>query len=83
MNNNYIFDKDKIYTIDNAHISTIKVGDTVLHNGEIKTVGRNNIKYISGIGYTLWGDSYTLGHKPVQKVTFHYKDSKGNIHRCA
>jgi hypothetical protein len=50
------------------HISMITVGDTILHNGEVKTVSGHNIKYNSFIGITLFGDSYNLGYKKVIKL---------------
>lgn len=51
-----------------VHISTIVAGDTIMHNGEMKTVSGNNIKFDSFMGTTLFGDSYRLGHKKVTKV---------------
>lgn len=55
------------YEIKPTHISEIKQGDTVMIDGEMRTVGRDNIK--SGfMGLTLFGDSYRLGSQPVQKV---------------
>lgn len=51
--------------ITNKHISEIKTGDTVLHDGELKTVCANNIKRCDLMGITLFGDSYLLGNKPV------------------
>lgn len=51
-----------------VHISTIQSGDTIQHNGEIKTVSGNNIKRCSFMGTTLFGDSYSLGHKLVTKI---------------
>jgi hypothetical protein len=54
------------YETKQVDILDIKVGDTILHDGQMKTVGRENIK--SGfMGRTLFGDSYNLGYK---KVTF-------------
>jgi hypothetical protein len=47
------------YTIEQTSISKIKIGDTILHNGEIKTISGNNIKH----------DSF-MGHKQVQKINF-------------
>ena len=58
-------------TIQNAHISTINIGDTVEHNNEIVTVGKNNIKYSEFMGITLFGDSYKLGNEMVKKVIIH------------
>lgn len=51
-----------------VHISEIRVGDTIEHNGEIKTVSGSNIKKDSFMGRTLFGDSYRLGNKYVNKV---------------
>jgi hypothetical protein len=51
-----------------VHISTIKAGDTIIHNGEVKTVSGNNIKYSSFMGVSLFGDSYHSGHKLVTKI---------------
>lgn len=53
-----------------VHISTIKAGDTVLHNGHEKTVCRNNLTRDSFMGQCLFGDSYRLGRKPVTKVIY-------------
>ncbi len=51
-----------------VHISTIRAGDTVNHDGKVSTVGNDNIKRDSFMGYTLFGDSYAIGTKPVAKV---------------
>jgi putative protein kinase ArgK-like GTPase of G3E family len=52
-----------------THISYIRAGDTVEHNGKIMTVCNSDIK--SGFsGITLFGDSYRLGQTPVKKVVF-------------
>lgn len=58
------------YTIENVNISLIKQGDTVMHDGEMETVDKNSIRKCSFMGLTLFGDSYRLGTKPVQKVIF-------------
>jgi uncharacterized radical SAM superfamily Fe-S cluster-containing enzyme len=55
------------YEIKPTHISDIKQGDTVMINGEMRTVGNNNIKN-GFMGVTLFGDSYRLGREHVQKV---------------
>ena len=60
----------KNHTIKHVHISEIKQGDTILHNGEMKTVSGNNIGGNPFIGKTLFGDSYNIGHKPVSLITF-------------
>lgn len=58
------------YTISQVHISTVKIGDTVEHGGKFMTVGKGDIKTDSFMGTSLFGDSYSLGHKKVKKVTF-------------
>lgn len=59
-----------LYDIEEVHISTIKGGDTVMHNGEMKTVSFNNIKKDSFMGSSIFGDSYKLGRTPVKKIIF-------------
>lgn len=51
-----------------VHISQIAAGDTIFHDGYLRTVSGNNIKKDACMGTTLFGDSYALGTKPVQKV---------------
>lgn len=52
-----------------VHISTIKAGDTIVHNGEITTVCGNNIKYSSWFGCNcLFGYSYKSGRELVIKI---------------
>lgn len=58
------------HTTEKTHISNIRQGDTIFHNGEMKTVSGNNIKRDPFIGTTLFGDSYHSGNKPVEKITF-------------
>ncbi|MBQ7017662.1 MAG: hypothetical protein IJN06_01475 [Bacteroidales bacterium] len=63
------------YTITEVHISRICVGDTILHtDGQIRTVGRNNIKESPFYGRTLFGDCYKLGYQKVKRLT--YKTAK-------
>ena len=52
-----------------VHISAIKAGDTVIHNGHLRTVCANNITRSEFMGLQLFGDSYHLGHKKVTLVT--------------
>lgn len=54
--------------IVDVHISSIKQGDTVLHNGKMRTVSGNNIKRSQSMGKTIFGDSYLLGYKKVKKI---------------
>jgi len=51
-----------------VHISQIKIGDVILHNGFERTVCNKIIKHCNFMGTTLWGDSYNLGYKLVTKV---------------
>lgn len=53
-----------------VNIHDIKPGDTVFHNGQQRTVCRNNIIDGGFMGRTLFGDSYLLGRKPVIKIDF-------------
>jgi hypothetical protein len=55
-------------TFENVHISMIAVGDTVEHEGKLKTVCKNNIKR-GFCGRTLFGDSYHAGYKLVKRVS--------------
>lgn len=56
-------------TTKNVHISTITSGDTINHNGQLRTVTASNIK-TGFMGVTLFGDSYNMGTIPVKKVSF-------------
>jgi hypothetical protein len=58
------------YRVEETHKSNIRVGDTIIHNGEMKTVSGNNLKRSEFMGVTLFGDSYQLGYNPVKKVIF-------------
>lgn len=51
-----------------VHISQIRAGDTIVHNGQLTTVCANNIKTGGFCGTTLFGDSYRSGTKAVDKV---------------
>jgi hypothetical protein len=57
------------YRIIPIHISEIKSGDTIkCRDGVIRTVSFNNIHHDKFCGTTIFGDSYNLGHIPVDKV---------------
>ncbi|MFB1501486.1 hypothetical protein [Thiocapsa sp. N5-Cardenillas] len=56
-----------------VHISQINIGDTVLHDGKIITVGKENIKSCKFMGLSLFGDCYSLGYKKVQKMRIEYR----------
>ena len=53
-----------------VHISTIKIGDTVLHNGELRTVGKESFNRSEFMGVSIFGDCYRLGTKKVTLVKF-------------
>ncbi|MEB0262888.1 hypothetical protein [Mucilaginibacter sp. 10I4] len=63
------------YIIKEVHLSEIRAGDTILHDGEIRTVGKENIKK-GFTGITLFGDPYRLGMIPVKKITFYTYNEK-------
>jgi hypothetical protein len=51
------------------HISEVKTGDTIFHNGKETTVTNKDIK--SGfMGKTIFGDSYNMGRIPVSVITY-------------
>ncbi|MBX8556999.1 hypothetical protein K5D56_25470 [Pseudomonas cichorii] len=54
------------YETVESHIDMIRAGNTVLHNGELRTVCKSDIKRGGFMGTTLFGDSYRLGAMPVQ-----------------
>jgi hypothetical protein len=58
------------YTIENVDISMICAGDTVMRDGIMKTVCKNNLGRDALLGRTLFGDSYHSGHKRVERVVF-------------
>jgi len=68
--------KDKEYLQSNmrsfkmVHISQIKTGDVIERDGKETTVCRHNIKRSEFMGITLFGDSYTLGLRPVKKFNY-------------
>ena len=61
----------KDYIIKEVNISEILAGDTIKHNGIIKTVSQKNI-INKKHGLTIFGDSYNLGYKKVKKVFYPY-----------
>jgi len=57
-------------TTKQVHISNIQQGDTVIHNGEMKTVSGTNIKRDAFMGTSIFGDCYRSGHQQVTLVDF-------------
>jgi hypothetical protein len=63
-----------LYTVKLVPIHTIVVGDTIEHDGHLKTVGRNNIKFNQDSGTSLFGGCYRLGYKKVKlAIIYHAK----------
>lgn len=58
------------FTIVPTHISQIRQGDYIEHQGEVVTVSNQWIKNCPFMGPTLYGDSYNLGTKMVKKVVY-------------
>jgi hypothetical protein len=56
------------YDVVKTHIENIIPGDTIVHEGELKTVCKKNITFSSFMGRSLFGDCYHSGHKPVKKA---------------
>lgn len=56
------------HDVEKIHVSLIRGGDTVFHEGKVKTVCFNDVGYDSFMGHKLFGDSYVLGRKPVQRI---------------
>lgn len=44
-----------------VHKSEVKIGDTVIHRGYLRTVNANTFSKDEFMGLLLWGDSYRLG----------------------
>lgn len=55
------------------HISEVRAGDTVLHNGEVKTLPKEFIKNDPFMGRSIWGDSYRMGNAPVTVIEWRVK----------
>lgn len=53
-----------------VHINDIKPGDTVKHDGEMKTVSKININRGGFMGTSIFGDSYMSGNKMVVRLDY-------------
>ena len=58
------------FIIEPVHKDNIRAGDTILLDGELKTVCNNNIRRGGFCGTTIHGESFKLGLEPVQRVHF-------------
>lgn len=56
------------YEIEEVNIASIKAGDTIEHEGVLRTVCHYDIRDGGFMGRTIFGDCYALGTKPVKKV---------------
>jgi len=55
--------------MENIHISRVRAGDAILHNGVVRTVCVRDIKKDDGfMGMSIFGDSYHSGYKLVTRV---------------
>ena len=59
--------------IEEVHISRIRVGDAIIHEGHMRTICNTVLRRDSFMGITLFGDSYHLGYKLVKRVLFSSK----------
>ena len=55
---------------EKVHISKITVGDTVMHNGQMRTVCRRTFNCNDFVGQMMWGDSYNMGKILVERIIF-------------
>jgi hypothetical protein len=62
-----------------CHINDLRIGDTVLHNGQMITVSKSNLKRGGFCGTTLAGDSYRGGSQQVQRVEFITSQTKSSV----
>lgn len=69
-NNNFITKGQYKFKIEETHINNIQGGDTILLNDVITTVCNNNIKECKFMGKSIFGDTFKLGYKKVQRVIF-------------
>jgi hypothetical protein len=53
---------------EQVHIDNIRGGDTIIHNGKMRTVNKEFISYGGFMGTSVFGDSYCLGNTKVTKV---------------
>lgn len=53
---------------EEVHISSVRVGDAVVHQGKEMTVCAKDIKIDPFFGRMLFGDPYRLGMQPVKRL---------------
>jgi hypothetical protein len=55
---------------EQVHISMIRPGDIVIHQGRDRTISKSNISHDPFMGITIFGDSYHLGLLPVTRLKY-------------
>lgn len=50
------------------HKNDVKVGDTIIHHGSLRTMGKESFTKDQFMGRLILGDSYRLGYEMVQVV---------------
>lgn len=51
-------------------LDQVRIGDTVLHDGKLKTISRSNIKHDPFMGIIIFGDSYHIKRKVIKCKIF-------------
>lgn len=59
-----------MHHVTKVSVKDIMIGDTVIHQGHMRTVGKGDIKNDPLFGVLLFGDSYNLARTKIEKVTF-------------
>lgn len=54
--------------LERKHISLVRVGDIVVHQGRARTVSGTDLKRCDFMGTSIFGDSYHIGYRPVFTV---------------
>ena len=62
------------FIVEPVHKDEITAGDTILLDGKLKTVSRNNIRRGGFYGTIIHGESFKLGLEPVKRVHFVQKN---------
>lgn len=60
-----IYEGGPLFACEEIHISEVRKGDTVFHNGQALTVGRESIQRDDFFGHMLFGKTYMFGRVPV------------------
>lgn len=51
-----------------THKNDVKVGDTIVHHGALRTMGKESFTNDQFMGRLILGDSYRLGYEMVRVV---------------